>query len=379
LKSNRWLILADDLTGAADAASAFRQAGYRTLLRLGIEPPQGDWTVIATDLDVRELPEGSPLVQERVREALSLADGRNLFLKIDSTMRGPIRALTAAVAGRIRERSSPPRSNCILVCPAFPAHGRTTRGGVQYLRKFPVVLSGRNDETLAALPELFGDREWRCEVHPSRTETSTLERRMTPSRPLLLIGDAESNADLDRWAKRGRRIRPEFWVGSAGLSAALARQHPLKEPVPPLPRVVRAEVVAGSAHPRTHAQLDALELIVRRNRFTGSGQVLVYRAPRESHGSLRPEIARDLAKEAAAGPRKDEPTGWILTGGATAGSFLRALGVNSLEVAGEVAPGIPYLLPQEGQLAGSPVITKSGGFGEPDAMIRIVKFLLRSV
>ena len=55
--SARWLILADDLTGAADAAIAFARRGFRTEVTWG-EHPADDFKstdVLAYDCDSRRL------------------------------------------------------------------------------------------------------------------------------------------------------------------------------------------------------------------------------------------------------------------------------------------------------------------------------------
>jgi uncharacterized protein YgbK (DUF1537 family) len=64
----------------------------------------------------------------------------------------------------------------------------------------------------------------------------------------------------------------------------------------------------------------------------------------------------------------------VLTGGETAVGVARRLGAVGIRLEEEVEPGIPT-----GSLIGpSPyrVVTKAGGFGEPDTLVRVVKGLL---
>jgi uncharacterized protein YgbK (DUF1537 family) len=135
--------------------------------------------------------------------------------------------------------------------------------------------------------------------------------------------------------------------------------------------VERVVVVSGTAHPKAHAQIDSLE-----GRLQGrAAPVSVFQAPRSGAVTLKLEVAEELAHRARS--HSGSPaTGWILTGGATARHFLEGCGVASLEVCGEVAPGVPWMIPREGEICGAPVITKSGGFGEADTLIRCVEFLL---
>jgi uncharacterized protein YgbK (DUF1537 family) len=67
--------------------------------------------------------------------------------------------------------------------------------------------------------------------------------------------------------------------------------------------------------------------------------------------------------------------GLIMTGGATAVGVARRLGATGIELEGEVEAGVPV-----GTLIGPhpyPVVTKAGGFGKPDTLVRAVQALLR--
>jgi uncharacterized protein YgbK (DUF1537 family) len=60
----------------------------------------------------------------------------------------------------------------------------------------------------------------------------------------------------------------------------------------------------------------------------------------------------------------------VLTGGETAAAVLDAAGIHLLRVKGEILPGLP--LCHAVDLPGFPdLITKSGGFGPPDTLLRL--------
>ena len=64
----------------------------------------------------------------------------------------------------------------------------------------------------------------------------------------------------------------------------------------------------------------------------------------------------------------------VLTGGETAVGVGRRLGAGGIRLEGEVEPGIPV-----GSLLGPRpyrVVTKAGGFGDPDTLVRVVEGLL---
>ena len=68
----------------------------------------------------------------------------------------------------------------------------------------------------------------------------------------------------------------------------------------------------------------------------------------------------------------------VVTGGDTAIALLEASGSSVIEVCGNLMPGIPY---SALQWNGRPVylVTKAGGFGEKDTMVKIVRCLRSGV
>ena len=118
------LIVADDLTGAADAAGAFARWGHDCRVNLRVDTG-GSASVLAIDTDSRAMSasDAAGVTAEAVRRH----PGRQLMIKIDSTMRGHVRATVDAAASAMHRM---PRR--VIVCPAFPAFGRTVVDGVVY-------------------------------------------------------------------------------------------------------------------------------------------------------------------------------------------------------------------------------------------------------
>jgi uncharacterized protein YgbK (DUF1537 family) len=85
--------------------------------------------------------------------------------------------------------------------------------------------------------------------------------------------------------------------------------------------------------------------------------------------------AADFIAAVAAEARRRGVAAFVATGGETAALLLRALGTASLEIDRELLPGIPLCRLADGPCAGIPLITKAGGFGEPDALARAVSAL----
>jgi uncharacterized protein YgbK (DUF1537 family) len=72
--------------------------------------------------------------------------------------------------------------------------------------------------------------------------------------------------------------------------------------------------------------------------------------------------------------KKFNPSGVLLTGGETAINTVNSLGATGIEIDREILPGV-----QSGSLTGcsirSVIVTKAGGFGEPDAISKTFQFL----
>src|SRR6185295_15358033 len=123
------LIVADDLSGAADCAGGCAAAALDTLVLLdAAAAPQATASVLAIDLNSRDTSAadaGGAMARAigRVRDL----DGRILYHKIDSTLRGNwAHELVAARASLAGVHGAPPLA---VVAPAFPGRGRLTRSG----------------------------------------------------------------------------------------------------------------------------------------------------------------------------------------------------------------------------------------------------------
>ncbi len=332
-------IVADDLTGAADAAVAFAGRGLATLVRVGLGPPALPAAVVSVATGSRRC---DALVAAGMvaRAARCLpATGPVVSLKkIDSLLRGPVLAEVAAAL----------RAWCIeqaVIAPAFPAMGRTTVGGIQLLNGCPV-------------PTAPGAGEG-----PPTSDLRSLLRGLP-----CVVCDAGTDADLD--AIVARHWRPGvLWVGSAGLGAALARRltgvdRPAR---PATPRVSSVLVVAGTRHPVTLAQLSLLgaddcgcDPERARAALAGSG-VAVLHANRDGDWAAVVEAASSVPADAV-----------VLTGGDTGSAVLQRRGIIDVEVLSEPWPGMPL---GRDPVGGGLILMKSGAFGAADALRGVVRWL----
>jgi len=124
-------LIADDLTGAMDSGLQFGKRGLPTLVAMSPERLP-DAEVLVVDTDTREA--RATEAYRRVGEVARALAGRRLYKKVDSTMRGNVGYECRALLEALRPRA-------IVVAPAFPQGGRTTRDGIQRVDGKPLELT----------------------------------------------------------------------------------------------------------------------------------------------------------------------------------------------------------------------------------------------
>ncbi|MGW0119986.1 four-carbon acid sugar kinase family protein [Streptomyces sp. NPDC003327] len=428
----RIAVLADDLTSAADGAAPFRRAGHRARVLLagtatgawadgpgGGGPEAGDAAdgggVVALDLGSRLLDEAGAVSRTR-RAARTFAAADLLLKTVDSTLRGHVAAeLRAARDGAGRR--------AVVIAPAFPAEGRTTVAGVQYVRGVRVDESEfardpAHPVRTADLTRLLPEAE-----HLTPDGLDELPRRVA-SAGGVFVCSAATDEDLDRIVAAVRDPRDVLWVGSPGLAAALARHHGRTPaaPLDELPRSRRPLIAVGSANPATRRQLALLAAepdttaVVADDPGTAADKlraaesaVRVLHTPDERRadpdeptallaaaaarfaldpvGGTAARAAGGAVEGSADGAVDGAVDGLLLTGGATAEAVLRALGAEGIDLHDEPEPGVArgvLLAAATGRTALSgpgalpvPVLVKAGGFGDARALLRLCD-LLRS-
>lgn len=360
-------VIADDLTGALDTGIQFRKQGFSTRVVLPPFPPgsleQADAEVLVVDLETRH--SGAAEASARVAECaqrLLAAGARQFYKKIDSTLRGPWAEELAALRRTVGAGQA-------VVCPAFPAVGRRVREGQVYVAGAPLA-GERPAAALTRAGERLASRE---------------EGQIVPGgRPGMVLADAETDKDLDaliEWATA--RGLDRVLCGSGGLAGAWARA---LRPAgfidsPPSRPCRRILVAAGSPHPATLAQVEILARLPGTSfrpeqPLAGSAFALILTSGAAPGEVAEPaSIAKGLAARAAKLHTEQPFDGWVLTGGETAYHLLQALGAEGVRLESEALPGIPVSVIEGGAAGGGRVVTKSGGFGEPDALARLVEGL----
>jgi uncharacterized protein YgbK (DUF1537 family) len=340
----RIYILADDLTGACDSGAAFLRTGRAVRVWLGTTAPfSAPEPVQAFNTDSRSLPPAkASRIVSRALAGLASAPAALLFKKIDSAGRGPL-------AAEILSAHRAYGSRAVLLAPAFPAAGRTVRNGILEIQD---VTGQRTQIDVAGLfPQR--DRDLiRIVSHPEE-----LAAALDTGKPVLLC-DSSAQLDLESLVRVAEKFPGLLFAGSAGLAQAIASRDVRRIRRAPPPSVSRTLIVAGSDHPVTKLQLDALDPSHAR-----TAQVLSLRFSRHDRTRILDAFLTFV------------PQALILTGGDTASLTASTLGAHSFILQGELAPGIPWGIVQGGMAEGCIVITKSGGFGTPSVFNEILTAL----
>jgi len=406
----RWLILADDLSGAADAGVAFALRGLVTEVHWHAaslstsprtRPDVAD--VIAFDTDSRRL--DAVAAAERQREALRVlgTPGVSLFKKIDSTLRGQPAAEIAAI-----QRATGTR---VIFAPANPAMGRTTRDGHVYVRGEPLERTETwQREPAYASADLGGIlagaglQSAKLPLDVVRAPAHLARALRTDSGSAAVwICDAENDEDLANIARAGLAIEdgPVF-AGTAGLAQALAAQGEARRysPLDLRPVTTGTLVVVGSLSSisrraaehlartervhtvsvtsealRAAAARDLAPLGARVAGLLAAGDDVLVEIAAEPHPDLTrgPDLVRALAS--ALEPARHVAGGVIATGGETAAALLDGWYFQRIRLIDEVAPGMSL-----GVALGDrhlPLVTKPGGFGDAGSLVSALETLRR--
>ncbi|GJD63203.1 hypothetical protein CS379_22230 [Methylobacterium frigidaeris] len=422
--TRRWLILADDLTGAADCAIAFARRGRSACVQWGeagsVARKSGEQEsgvqedVVSHDADSRQLdPAAAASRHAALFDRLHHPDrpnpGQAVFKKIDSTLRGQPAAELAATLDRLRRRTG---AAFAILAPAFPATGRTTMAGRIVVEGRPLEETElwRRDHTyatgaLCAMLEGAGLRSAPIALATVRAGGDALRKALTKAarEESVAVLDAEHDDDLARIAEAGLALDAQeslVWVGSAGLAHALAAQEALP-PAPPrgIPCGTGGTlVVVGSLAATSRAAARRLvgephlrhvpvtpELLLDGSEPGRAGLRDAVTSGLTAGDDVLVELAMGEAPDLALGSRLADALGALLapvaphlgglvaTGGETAAALLAHLGVDGLRLIDEIEPGVSLGLTR-GALA-VPIVTKAGAFGNADTLARAVHHL----
>ncbi|WP_299682411.1 four-carbon acid sugar kinase family protein [uncultured Roseobacter sp.] len=330
-------IIADDLSSAADAAAPFLPKGLTARVGRKLVPLEPS-DVVAVDVGSRSMPEPDAASAVRVATA-ALNRAQIVFKTVDSTLRGHAKAeISAAFEASGRSR--------LIFAPAFPAAGRVTVNGIQYVDSTPVHLSHYRKDP----------------VNP--VSTSRLSDLLPANATQAIVFDAQSQEDLNRQVREFSEPETALWVGSPGLALALAARIGRPGRRVSMSRASgQCLVVVGSANPVSHRQAAKLN----------SNATVVLKAP-EKRLANHDRVLSDLADKAVVALRSGRFGALLATGGDTMDAILDRIGAPSFKLCGEFAPGCPV---GQAEIDGRTLLIgmKAGGFGDEDTLRQAVDTL----
>jgi 4-hydroxythreonine-4-phosphate dehydrogenase len=203
------LVIADDMTGAADAAAALvGPQGCAEVLCSASVVPESQSGVIAVDLDTRRMDASAAATTVAALAASPIAQQFEIFKKIDPTLRGHIAVELDALA---RARNVGGTVNVLyVITPAHPKLGRQVIDGRLHVRGEPVA-------SIRPLMRDLQARGFHCVKIPAGARPS----RDSDGRVAWLC-DASTVEDLQHIVRAARNASTSIvWVGSAGLAQAI--------------------------------------------------------------------------------------------------------------------------------------------------------------
>jgi uncharacterized protein YgbK (DUF1537 family) len=345
--------IADDVTGATDLASVLVREGMRTTLVVGLrEPIDADADAIVVALKSRTAPADDAVTQS-VASLHALRDwgADRFYFKVcstfDSTPRGNIGPVADALLDELGARFA-------VVTPAYPANGRIVENGNLFVNGVPLAESPMRNHPLTPMTD--SDL-----VRVLQQQTQRRVGRLGTPDVTYAIADATTDDELRALGELYGGL--PLLVGGAGLALGLPAAYGYSGRAATAPRVDGpAIIVAGSLSDATQAQIARFEPAVTIDDYAGyTGEtVLVHSGGRAGDAHAIEQRLAGIAKDAVAHGAKRV----IVAGGETSGAVVQALGLTTLAVGDDIAPGVPWMTTlDEPRLS---LALKSGNFGGPD-------------
>ena len=408
--------VADDFTGAGDAASFLAGQGLKTLLFNGVPqcdalPEDCSAVVIATK--TRSIaPCDAADEAERAFRWLRQMGARQFYFKycstFDSTPQGNIGPVADRVLSLLDEKFT-------LLCPSLPVNGRTVEDGVLYVNGVPLDESPMRDHPLnpmwdARIPRLMRPQSQNSCMVLGRTELSLPDEAVLSllnafgreREHFYIVPDYCTAQDEERIMHLFGDCR--LLTGGSGLLSPMAdhlrRMYGL--PVCPAPDAGvpgPAVLLAGSCSTATRGQIarycqqgpafpvEASRLISGSETAGTLWETAGSRADAAplfySAGAVDPvlRLQESPAQKAAAAAAMEQTMAglarlaydagvkrFLVAGGETAGAVAQELGFDAYLISECVAPGVPVMVPLHDKSIR--VVYKSGNFGTEDFFSR---------
>ena len=407
--------IADDFTGASDAASYLQKGGLKTVYLNGdhltdTPPLDADTQALVIALKCRSIPAEEAIQQVcQAGRWLRSHGTEHIYYKycstFDSTESGNIGPVVDWLMDDLQ-------CSYTVLCPALPANGRTVKDGILYVYGKPLAESSMRYHPITPmrksyLPDLM---EMQSRYPCYCATTSLLKGPVSELREKIaayqthghftLAVDYQTDADGEAIAARFGSL--PLLTGGSGLLEHLGRYYCPPQAVEAVPVAQRYSnqrgrlILAGSCSATTQRQvarylgaglgavkIDPIALMQNRQSISNfkrqlqyaEGDILFYSTDtpeqvksNQTHGAERisallETTMGELAKEAVA-------CGYdriIVAGGETSGRVMKMLHYNAFEIHESIAPGVSRMVPVQNRNLN--LVLKSGNFGGDDFFI----------
>lgn len=409
--------VADDITGATDLCLMLAREGLRTVQIIGLPVegalPDADAVVIA--LKSRSIAAAQAVETSVAAARLLLAGGaEQLLFKYCSTFDSTDSGNIGPVAEALLELTG---STLTIACPSFPAAGRTTYRGHLFvgdallsdspLKDHPlnpmhdsnlVRVLGRQTGLPVGLVTIDTIAQGEAAVRAAFAAQAAAGKR-------ILIVDTLQDSDL-RIIGAACSDMP-LVTGGSGIALGLAANFVRAGKVAPRPTQARmtaprgrAVILAGSCSEATRGQIAAaqaaglptlglrVDALVSGEQSAASLAAWAMAQPQDSipliYSSAPPDMLQDIQArlgQHASGMLVETTLAkvahllqgagfsrYLIAGGETSGAVVAALGVTTLEIGPEIAPGVPWTR----SISGPDLVLalKSGNFGAEDFFLK---------
>lgn len=416
MNSILWGCIADDFTGASDAASFFKKGGLKTVLYNGIPEegvvPDEDTQAVVIATKIRSI-DKNIAVEEALKayEYLKSINTKQFYYKycstFDSTPEGNIGPIADALMDAVGETKT-------ILCPALPVNKRTVERGILYVDGVPLAETSMRNHPVnpmweSEISELMKPQsQYPCinvDIEEMEEEDEEVWNRLNAFEErkgkYYIIPDYVEDFDAERIVELFGNLK--LLTGGSGIIEELAKKSAADENTVDEYEGTKGQalIIAGSCSKATLAQIEKfindggktfkinpIRMLYEKQKLSdvwnyvignAESPVLVYSSENpedvkynQRHGAdkisacLEQNMA-DLANLAV----RNGYTRIIVAGGETSGAVTQKLGFNAYLIGESVSPGVPVMTPVERR--DIRIVLKSGNFGDEDFFAKALK------
>jgi uncharacterized protein YgbK (DUF1537 family) len=402
---SRYLIVADDFTGANDTGVQLKRRGINTNVVFTSDLIDKDQSSFVIDTESRSLSEDDAYNKiKNILNNVELNDFKYLIKKVDSTLRGN-------VAKEIKAVDEEYKSELVIFAPALPDLKRTTVNGIHMLNDVPITYTEmakdplkpvKEDNITRILESVYDEEVFHINLD------SVKSKQIDFSSGRVFTFDVVTNEDMRNIIKAAMNTgKKVLWIGTAAMADNLFE---IEKSMKPVLSIV-ASVSAVTRQQVKHAESKGVELVklpiydiiqnkVEPERYINQAEYLlkegkdVVLLPSSSYDQEEYLKSNEIGNKAGMATeeisnfvntligsisknvlKKTEVSGVFLTGGETAIGFFKEVESLGSSIVQEIAIGIPLMKLVGGPFEGLKVVTKAGAFGGEDAITYAIRKL----